>query len=236
MVLAAGMGTRLKEFTQNKPKALVEINGKPLIAHVIAKLVEQGFTTIVVNVHHFSNLLIEYLQSNSFGAEILISDESNQLLDTGGGIINAQQFLNGNEPFLVHNVDIISDINLSKLYNHHLSRNPLATLAVSNRESSRKFFFDNEMKLVGWKNFKTNKQIMVSQETALQELAFSGIHIISPSIFKLIKQKGSFSIVDAYLDLCKNHTILGFDTTGSYLLDVGKVESLAEASRFLGQG
>ncbi|MDD2278219.1 MAG: nucleotidyltransferase family protein, partial [Bacteroidales bacterium] len=107
---------------------------------------------------------------------------------------------------------------------------------VSNRESSRKFFFDNEMKLVGWKNFKTNKQIMVSQETALQELAFSGIHIISPSIFKLIKQKGSFSIVDAYLDLCKNHTILGFDTTGSYLLDVGKVESLAEASRFLGQG
>lgn len=236
MILAAGMGTRLKEYTQNKPKALVEVNGKPLIAHVISNLVRHGFTEIIVNVHHFANLLIEYLQSNSFGADILISDESQQLLDTGGGIVNAQQFFVNNEPFLVHNVDIITDINLRSLYNNHLAKNPSATLAVANRESSRKFLFDNDMKLVGWKNFKTNEQIIVNIDSATQELAFSGIHVISPSIFKLIKQKGVFSIVDVYLDLCQNYPILGYDTTGNYLLDVGKKESLAEASRFLEQG
>ncbi|HCY00839.1 MAG TPA: hypothetical protein DG754_11935 [Bacteroidales bacterium] len=236
MILAAGMGTRLKEYTQNKPKALVEVNGRPLIAHVISKLVEHGFTTIVVNVHHFANQLIEYLQDNSFGVEILISDESQQLLNTGGGIINAQQFLSGNKPFLVHNVDIISDINLSMLYNHHVAKNPLVTLAVARRESTRQFLFDKDMKLVGWKNLKTNDQIIVKPDSAAEEFAFSGIHVISPSIFKLIKQRGAFSIVDTYLDLCRNHPILGYDTTGNYLLDVGKVESLAQASRFLGKG
>ena len=116
IILAAGLGTRLKELTANKPKALVEINGKPLIAHVIEKLVSSGFTEIVVNVHHFADQLISYLKSNAFGATIHISDEKNQLLDTGGGIFNARQFLSGNEPFLVHNVDIISDINLQELY------------------------------------------------------------------------------------------------------------------------
>ena len=233
MILAAGLGTRLKELTANKPKALVEINGKPLIAHVIEKLVSSGFTEIVVNVHHFADQLISYLKSNAFGATIHISDEKNQLLDTGGGIFNARQFLSGNEPFLVHNVDIISDINLQELYRYHMASNPLATLAVANRDSSRKFLFSKSQRLIGWKNLKTNEQIKPSNENVAKMQAFSGIHVINPLIFDLFAKSGPFSIVEVYLSLCPNYRIFGFDTSTCFTLDVGKVDSLAEATHFL---
>ncbi len=234
MVLAAGLGTRLKPLTQNKPKALVEVNGKPLIDHVLEKLVASGFNQIVVNVHHFARELTDYLRNKDFEAEINISDETENLLNTGGGILKAKKFLQGDEPFLVHNVDIFSNINLKELMQFHKKMNPMATLAVGNRNSSRKFLFDERMQLAGWRNLKTGETILANpSKENLKELAFTGIHVINPEFFSHINEKEAFSIVDAYLKLCKNHSLIGYDTSSNYILDVGKVESLEEASAFL---
>jgi len=234
MILAAGLGTRLKPFTDDKPKALVEIGGITLIEHTISKLVENGFIEIVVNVHHFSQMLISFLQSRDFGAKILISDESDRLLDTGGGIFHASKFLEGDDPFLVHNVDIITDTDLKLLYNIHNNSNALATLAVGKRESSRVFLLDDEMNLSGWKNKLTNKQIIPNtSHEPLTEFAFSGIHVINSEIFSLIKTTGAFSIIDTYLSLCSKYTIKGHDITNNFVVDVGKPDSISVAEDFL---
>ncbi len=231
MVLAAGLGTRLGELTHSKPKALVEIAGKPLVEHVIRRLVSFGFTTIVVNVHHFAKQLTDFLLENDFGARILISDESDQLLDTGGGMLHAQPLLDG-EPFLVHNVDILSDLDLTALYQFHVQQNSLATLAVAKRASSRQLLFDGQMRLGGWINKKTGEQILVNPHNELSEYAFSGIHVINPAFFQKVNRKGSFPIIPAYLELCRDNSIVGYDTTTNHALDVGKVESIKEAERF----
>ena len=234
MILAAGLGTRLKEHTQDKPKALVEVEGRTLLAYVLEKLVEAGFNEVVVNVHHFADLIVEYIESRDFGIKIHISDESSRLLNTGGGILKAKHFLDGNEPFLVHNVDILSDINLKQLIDFHSQGDSLATLAVGDRKSSRKFLFDEQMRLSGWRNTITDKVIIPdSTRTNITEFAFAGIHVISPEIFNLIHTKGPFSIVDAYLSLCSKHSILGFDTTQNFVLDIGKVPSLEAAKEYL---
>ncbi|MFP4556146.1 MAG: nucleotidyltransferase family protein [Bacteroidales bacterium] len=234
MVLAAGLGTRLKPLTNNKPKALVEIGGKPLIAHVLEKMVASGFNHIVINVHHFAEQLSGYIKSNDFDADIYISDETHKLLNTGGGILNAKNFLKGDEPFLVHNVDIFSNINLKELMQFHAKMNPMATLAVGNRSSSRKFLFDKKMQLVGWRNLKTREAIYTrSSKKNFNELAFTGIHVVSPAFFSHVNMKGAFSIVDAYLTLCKQHKLIGYDTSSNYILDVGKVESIDEAKDLL---
>lgn len=234
MVLAAGLGTRLKEFTQTKPKALVEVEGKPLLSYIIDKLTSSGFDEIVINVHHFADQIVEYVNNSKFNARIYISDESNQLLNTGGGIVKAKVFLDGDEPFLVHNVDILSDIDLVNLMDFHKKSDSLATLAVGQRNSSRMFLFDEKMQLTGWKNLLTGKEIIPDNtKTDLRDFAFAGIHIISPFIFNLIQTKGAFSIVDAYLSLCSKHSILGYDTTSNFVLDIGKVQNLEEASRFV---
>ncbi|MHC1704853.1 MAG: nucleotidyltransferase family protein [Tenuifilaceae bacterium] len=234
MILAAGLGTRLKPITDDKPKALVEIGGKTLIEHTISKLVGNGFDEIVVNVHHFSQMLISFLQSKEFGVKILISDESDWLLDTGGGIFHAYKFLEGDAPFLVHNVDIITDIDLNLLYSIHNNSNALVSLAVGKRESSRVFLFDDEMNLSGWKNKLTNKQIIPdTSRESLTEFAFSGIHVINPEIFKLIKTTGAFSIIDTYLSLCSKYTIKGHDISNNFVVDVGKPDSISVAEDFL---
>ena len=152
MILAAGLGTRLEHHTLERPKALVEVNGKPLLAYVIEKLIASNFRHIVINVHHFAEQIIEYIQRNNFDARIEFSDETNRLLNTGGGILKAKPFLDGDEPFLVHNVDILSDIDLLKLADYHNATNSFATLAVGKRNSSRQFLFDSTMKLAGWRN------------------------------------------------------------------------------------
>ena len=234
MVLAAGFGTRLKEHTQSKPKALVEVEGKPLLEYVIEKLISSGFDEIVINVHHLANQIIDYIGSSNFNAKIHISDESDLLLNTGGGIFKASPFLDGDEPFLVHNVDILSDIDLGKLMQYHQNHGSLATLAVGERNSSRMFLFDEQMQLCGWRNTITGKEIIPdNSKNSLMGMAFAGIHVISPLIFGLIQKNDPFSIVDAYLSLCSKHSILGFDTTSNYVLDIGKVQSLEEASRFV---
>ena len=234
MVLAAGLGTRLEHFTLERPKALVEVNGKPLLAYVVEKLVSSGFNEIVVNVHHFAEQITDYLKNNNFGAKISICDETNRLLDTGGGILKAKPFLDGEEPFLVHNVDILSDINLNQLIDFHTKSGSFATLAVGERKSSRQFFFDEHMRLAGWRNNLTGKEIITHQsDSPLKGFAFAGIHVISPEFFQKIHTKGAFSIVDAYLSLCSNQKIVGYNTSTNFVLDVGKPNNLEKAQRIV---
>lgn len=234
MILAAGLGTRLEHHTLERPKALVEVEGKPLLAYVLEKLVDSGFKEVLVNVHHFAEQIIKYLEDNDFGIKILISDESNRLLNTGGGIIKAQPFLYGEEPFLVHNVDILSDIDLNQLVEWHKKNDGIATLAVGSRTSTRHFLFDKNMYLSGWRNNLTGKEIIpASDRLPLQGYAFAGIHVINPIIFELIHTKGAFSIVDAYLSLCSKHRILGFDSSNNFVIDVGKPKNLEMANDFV---
>jgi NDP-sugar pyrophosphorylase family protein len=230
-ILAAGLGTRLKPFTEHAPKALVEVNGKLLLQRLIEKLKQDGCAEIVINVHHFAEQVIDFLNGNqNFGIHIQISDEREQLLDTGGALLKAQSFLENEPCFLVHNVDILSDISFSKFAEHHVKSGALATIAVRNRTTDRKFLFNESLQLKGWQNSKTNKNILLgtSSET-LTPLAFSGIHIINSDIFKHIKQSGKFSIVETYLDLAKTFDIRGFQHDDDMWLDVGKPEQLAQA-------
>lgn len=233
MILAAGLGTRLLPLTADKPKALIEVNGKTLLEICINNLIGFGFTQIVVNVHHHAQQIIDFMKNNSFNAQIDISDETERLLDTGGALVHARKFLDQGDPFLVHNVDIISNIDLHYLYQYHLNSGALASLAVSKREASRVFLFDEQMALSGWRNMVTGKVILTNPSKVLTAFAFSGIHVISPEIFKHLPPKGEFSIVDAYLKISKEFLIQGVDLSHSDVIDVGKPDSLKLASQFV---
>lgn len=226
MILAAGLGTRLQQMTKNKPKALVQVNGEPMLKMIINKLKNQGFDYIVVNVHHHAEKIINYILSNDFGVKIEVSDESDLLLNTGGGIKHAERFLNLDKPFLVHNVDIYSEINLAEMYNYHLESDNLVTLAVRKRSSTNFFLFDETNRLCGWRSYKSNSEIISIQKKQYKEMAFSGIHVISPKIFKLFKRTGSFSIVNEYLDLAKGNRIGAFIHNDKAVLDLGKPEAI----------
>ncbi len=232
IVFAAGLGTRLKEETLNKPKALVDIGGKPLLQHVLEKLKREGISEIVVNVHHFSNLVIDYLNRNDFGVKVQVSDETNQLLDTGGGLKKAAPLLRSkSEPVLMYNVDVLSSISIEDLYNDHVQSGGLATLAVRNRETHRYFKFGRDKRLVGWINKKTGeKKISIpDQFVGAAEMAFSGIHIASPELFKLMPEDDCFSMTSLYLDLARNHLIRGYFDQSDLWMDVGKPEELEKA-------
>lgn len=233
MILAAGLGTRLLPLTADKPKALIEVNGKTLLEICINNLISFGFNQIVVNVHHHAKQIIDFLHHSSFNAQIDISDETERLLDTGGALVHARYLLDQGEPFLVHNVDIISNIDLHNLYQYHLNSSALASLAVSKRESSRVFLFDDQMVLSGWRNMVTGKVVIINPSKMLTAFAFSGIHVISPQIFKHLPVKGEFSIVDAYLKLSKEFLIQGVDLSHSDVIDVGKPDNLELASQFV---
>lgn len=233
MILAAGLGTRLKPFTDKHPKALVEINRKTVLQRNIEYLSNYGIKKVIVNVHHFADQIIEHLnKNNSFGSEVLISDETNEVLETGGGIKKAAWFLNENkDPFVVINVDILTDMNLNEMIRLHHKANPIATLAVTERNTSRYFLFDENNHLCGWENIKSGEQKISKKSNQYIRKAFSGIHIISPEIFPLIKLAGKFSMVDVYLELAKTHTITSFDHSNSKLIDVGKPESVLKAEK-----
>ena len=234
MIFAAGLGTRLKHLTDRKPKALVEVQNKSLLEIAISKLSSFGFDDIIVNVHHFSDQVIEFLEANKFDANISISDESENLLDTGGGLFKACDFFNKNEAFLIYNVDIISDIDLKKMYNSHNDSNALITLAVRNRLTSRYLMFDDKENLAGWKNIKTAETIMINQvKEELISLAFSGIQIVDPKIFELYNRNGKFSIIDVLLELAKSHSIKAFIHDDDFWIDLGKPESLRYAENWL---
>lgn len=230
MILAAGLGTRLKPFTNSHPKALALVNGKTLLQRNIEYLKSFGFTEIVVNVHHFADQIKDYLQqNNNFGIHILISDESKEVLETGGGLVKAKELL-GDESFLLMNADILTDLNLEDLIQFHYQYQPLVSLAVSDRLSSRKLLFDGKQ-LKGWKNYTSGDEIIKSTNP-MKELAFSGIHIINPKIFSKMPKEGKFSIITTYMELMETESILGFDHSGGILVDVGKPESIAEAEKF----
>lgn len=238
MIFAAGLGSRLKPLTDNTPKALIPINGKPMLEHVILKLKDAGFYKIVINIHHEAQQIIDFLTANNnFGIPIELSDERNYLLDTGGGIKNAAKFLQGTEPFLVHNVDIMSNVDLRELYNRHLETNPLATLLVSKRNTSRYLLFNKENKLCGWRNHETGevKSFYPNFDPAqYNEYAFGGIHVISPQIFEYMEEwTGKFSIINFYLSICARTNIHAYPADNLRLIDVGKPEALAKAEDWM---
>jgi len=233
-IFAAGLGTRLKPYTDTCPKALVPLNGQPLIWHTINNLKKFGVDEVVVNVHHFSQMLINYLGSIDWGITITISDESDFLLDTGGGLLKARPFLEGNEPFISINVDVISSVDLNKVVEFHNEHNSMATLVVRKRQTGRQFLFDDNFQLTGWKNFESGEEkISTKNFYNSQSLAFSGIHVISPSIFNQITETGKFSIVELYLRLAKENKITGFKDTSDFWLDLGKPGQIAMAEEFL---
>lgn len=238
MIFAAGLGTRLKPLTDHMPKALVPVAGKPMLEHVILKLKAAGFTELVINIHHFGEQIIGFLEANrNFGLTIHISDERDMLLDTGGGIKKARNFFSGDEPFLVHNVDILSDTDLKALYENHLHSGNDATLLASPRKTIRYLLFDDENLLRGWINkdtLQTKPEGFIYRAGQYREYAFSGIHVISPSLFRYMDRwQGKFSIMDFYLQTCREARLGGYLTEQLRLIDIGKPETLAKAEEFI---
>ena len=232
IIFAAGLGTRFKPWTNEHPKALALVNGKSLLQRNVEYLQQYGITEVVVNVHHFANQILEAVNKNDgWGSNISISDETNEVLETGGGLLKASHLLEGDEPFISLNVDILTNLDLGKLIAYHQQHRPLITMGVTNRKSSRVLLFDEENRLCGWKNAQTGEEIISIPKPNLIERAYSCVVVYEPKIFSLIQQQGKFSIIAAYLDLAAANSIIGIDHSGDKLVDVGKPESvpIAEA-------
>lgn len=238
MILAAGYGTRLRPLTNHRPKALMEINGMPLLQLIILKLVATGVNEIIINTHHLSDQVEAFLQKNNyFGIRIELSPEP-EILGTGGGLKQAGYFFDDNQPFFLHNVDILSTIDLKQMYQYHINHKAMATLAIQHRETSRCF-------IVNDKNYICGHEDRDNQRTRLKRapqgtshfMAFCGIHVISPKIFEFIKESGRFSIVDVYLNLIEQgFPIVGFPADQFYWQDIGKFETLEEVKCDLKNG
>jgi len=235
MILAAGLGKRLQPLTNDRPKALVKIKNKTLLQIIIDRLQNSGFNEIIVNIHHFSDMIIDFLKTHNFpNCKISISDERKLLLDTGGELKKARWFFDDDQPFLVHNVDVISDLDLKKMYDIHINSDNLATLAIRSRETQRYLLFDSEKKLQGWENTKTKERIVSnSAQKILYPYGFSGIHILSPDIFNLMPLETVFSITKMYIDLADQHRIFGYDHSDSIWVDVGKPHNLEMAAQYI---
>jgi NDP-sugar pyrophosphorylase family protein len=232
IIFSAGLGTRFKPWTDKHPKALAIVNGKSLLQRNIEYLQQYGITDVVVNIHHFPRQIIDAIEQNKgWGSNVVISDESDEVLETGGGLMKARHLLDGDKPFISLNVDILTNLNLNKLMAFHQQHKPLVTFGVTNRKSSRVLLFDEKKRLCGWKNVQTGETKISINKPNLIEKAYSCVVIYEPKIFSLIKQAGKFSIMDSYLDLAVEHTILGYDHSGDNLVDVGKPESVAVAEK-----
>lgn len=234
MIFAAGLGTRLYPLTKNKPKALVEICGKTLLDRCLEKIIKVGCKRIVINTHHFADLIEQYLENNKYNAEIILSKEE-ELLDTGGGLKNAKKYFSLKENILIHNVDIISQIDISAMQDNLNNSNALAILAVSKRLSSRQLLFNKENLLSGWQNTQTKQEIITRENQNLSPLAFSGVHIIRPEVLKLMPNENKFSIINHYLELSKNNDLLAFKHENILWYDLGKYEQIAEIERQISQ-
>jgi NDP-sugar pyrophosphorylase family protein len=236
MVLAAGMGTRLRPLTDSRPKALVEVGGRTLLEITVARLRDFGVTEIILNVHHHAEMVIDNLKAHSnFGMRTEISREDDLLLDTGGGLKKAAWFFledsnSGDEPFILHNVDVITNIDISRMVEFHRERKPLATLAVQKRESSRQLLFDDGMAMCG-RRIQGRADELVDASAPVHARAFSGIHVISPRLLRMINEEGVFSIIDVYLRLAAGgESILGFCADQYHWRDVGRLEDLRQAN------
>lgn len=234
LILAAGLGTRLGPYTTGKPKALVELKGTTLLERAIHKVNELDPSEIVINIHHFGDQVVDFLNKNkNFGFKIAVSDERDLLLDTGGAILRAHSLLGDKEPFLIYNVDILSSLNLKELLEYHTLNGGLATMAVRERKTDRYLVFNPQMRLSGWRNTKTGEENMVRNEFGSQNFAFSGIQIVQPQIFPLITESGKFSVIQLYLRLAKDHNIYGYRDSSDLWMDLGKPDQLAQAERLI---
>jgi NDP-sugar pyrophosphorylase family protein len=230
MLFAAGLGSRLKPWTDHHPKALAIVNSKSLLQRNIEYLQQYGIYNVVVNVHHFAAQIIEAIAANNgWGSTVQVSDESDEVLETGGGLMKAAPLLQTQSNIVVMNADMLTNLNLGALMAAHLKQQSLATLAVTERQTSRYFLFNPQQQLCGWRNVNTGEEKIMRKETELVQKAFSGIQVINTQLFSLVQQQGKFSMVDVYLSLCQQHNITAFDHTGSVLVDVGKPESVAKA-------
>ena len=231
MILAAGLGTRFKPWTDKHPKALAVINGKNLLHRNIEYLQNAGIYDVIVNVHHFADQIEDAVQQNKgWGSNIIISDERDEVLETGGGLIKASKHL-ADDSFVLMNVDILTGLDLRSMIDSHRKLMPLATLATTGRKTSRYFLFDHLDNLCGWKNVKTDEEKIMRETADKVPKAFSGIHVIDPRIFSLIKFDGKFSMVDVYLSLAESEIIKSFDHSDTSFIDVGKPEAVAEAEK-----
>ncbi len=245
MIFAAGLGTRLRPLTDTRPKALVSVGGHPLLWHVLSKLSAAGYERVVVNVHHLADQIEDYLRVNDFGLDVLVSDERTELLETGGGIKHARHFFDEDSPVLIHNVDILSNVDLD-WFERQLLSDEDAVLLVSRRQTKRYLLFDNAMRLMGWRNVETGEVKSPYEYVRLTglsqhgepftELAFSGIHSISPRMFRLMDRfPDRFSIIDFYLQTCHRAHVYGCVKDDLRLMDVGKIETLDQAEAFLNE-
>ncbi len=235
MILAAGLGRRLKPLTDSTSKALVPLAGKPLLFYIIEKLIAAGINQIIINVHHFAETIIKYVEQNKkFGIEIVFSHEET-LLDTGGGLKKASWFFNDGQPFILHNVDVLSGIDLRQMLAYHNQKKTLVTLAVRQRKTSRYLLFNQENRLVGWQSLETGNTEMVGESAQNPEnLSFMGIHVLSPEIFPLLPGENIFSIIKAYLDLAKRgYTIIGYRNDEDFWVDLGRKENLQKAEDYI---
>lgn len=242
MIFAAGLGTRLKPLTDTMPKALVPIAGKPLLQHVLERLVKAGYDHVVINVHHFADMIEQWCHEHPMhGLSIHFSDERAELLETGGGIRHATPLLSDADRFLIHNVDILSNVDLHAF--RQAGEGSEATLLVSERDTQRYLIFDNDMRLVGWTNIKTGQVKSPFSEVheafsqpvrqGYKLLAFAGIHQMNTSMLPLMQDyPDRFSIIDFYLDQCSTHVIRGYVQPGLRLMDVGKIDTLDQATAF----
>jgi len=242
MILAAGLGTRLRPLTNNRPKALVEIAGRTLLEITLTRLRDFGIREVIVNAHHFADLVVDYLKAkNNFGMRVEISCEDT-LLDTGGGLKKAAWFFleDSNlidQPFILHNVDVISTIDLRRMVQFHTEQHALATLAVQDRETSRYLLFDEQLQLCGRRAGREGNPELVTASQRTEALAFSGIHLISPRLLEMMTDQGAFSIVSTYLRLsAQGERILAFRADEDYWRDSGKPENVAQAAKDLKPG
>lgn len=230
MIFSAGLGTRFKPWTDSHPKALALVNGKSLLQRNVEYLQQYGVKDVIVNVHHFADQVIDVVTNNKgWGSNITISDETNELLETGGGLLKAKDLFTPGERFITCNVDFLTNLDLSKLISFHEQQRPLISFGVTDRKTSRYFLFDENNRLCGWRNIKTGEEKIRLNKKELSEKAYSCVVIFEYDIFNLIPFTGKFSLVDVYLHLAKTHLILGYDHSGDKLVDVGKPENITLA-------
>lgn len=238
LVFAAGLGTRLRPLTLDRPKALVEVGGEPMLGRIIRRLAAVGVDRVVVNTHHFADKVKSFLASADFGVETVVSDETDLLLDTGGGLLKARHLLDDGEPFFVHNADILTDLDLAAMADAHRKSGAQATLLVQRRDSSRRLLFDASGRLEAWENTKTGEIRPSGAEiSTLNPLAFGGVHLLSPSIFEPLSQYSAdpvFPIVPFYVDNAKKIDIRAYlAPTSTNWFDIGNLEKLEAARRFI---
>ncbi|MFO8001673.1 MAG: nucleotidyltransferase family protein [Marinilabilia sp.] len=234
MIFAAGLGSRLRPLTSHKPKALIEVAGMPLLEIALRKMENAGITKVVVNVHHHREQMLRFIESyRSPGMEIIISDEKDQLLDTGGGLLKARPLFDAGNPVLLYNVDIVTTAMLTSVMRFHNQEAPLASLMVKERPTSRHLLFDEQMQLAGWENTQNGEEIIVRNVDPLRPMGFQGIHVINPAFFDLIEETGVFPIMKPYLRLARTHVIKGYETRNDEWFDIGTPEKLKSAEEYI---